>query len=57
MRCEYRAKFFSMIPFFVEARFTQKHFVLKMQIYPEAGYLHMHVLRMGGVHELYVPIK
>ena len=57
MRSEYRGKFFSMIPFFVEARFTQKHFVLKMQIYPEAGYLHMHVLRMGGVHELFVPIK
>ena len=46
-----------MIPFFIESRFNNKHFVLKMQLYPEAGYIHMHTLRMGGVYDLYIPIK
>ena len=51
MRSEHRAKFFSLIPFFIESRFSQKYFVLRMQVYPEAGYLKMHILRLGGVFE------
>ncbi len=57
MRSEHRAKFFSLIPFFIESRFSQKYFVLRMQVYPEAGYLKMHILRLGGVREFFVPIK
>ena len=51
MRSEHRAKFFSLIPFFIESRFAQKYFVLRMQVYPEAGYLKLHILRLGGVFE------
>ena len=36
---------------------NSKYFVLKLELFPEAEYLKMHVLRLGGVYELYVPIK
>ena len=54
---EHRSKFFSLIPFFVESRFTTKYFVLRMEVFPTSGYLMMHYLRLGGVHQLYVPIN
>ena len=56
-RSEYKSKFFSLIPFFVESRFTTKHFVLRMELFDKAGYLKLHVLRLGGVYEHWVPIK
>ena len=34
-----------------------KYFVLRMELYPKADYLKMYVLRLGGVFEMYVPIK
>ena len=56
-RSEHKAKFFSLIPFFVESRITGKHFVLKMELFSNAGYLKMHVLRLSGVQEHWVPLK
>ncbi len=57
MSCQSRSKFFSLIPFFIESRVSSKYFVLKMELFPEAAYLKMHVLLMGGVFEHYVPVK
>ena len=57
LRSEHKSKFFGLVPFFVESRFAPKNFVLRMELFAQAGYLKMHVLRFGGVHELWVPIK
>ena len=68
MRSEFRAQFFSLIPFFIESvrlqkltsdlqRFSQKYYVVKLELFPQAGYLKLHVLRFGGVHELFLPLK
>ena len=57
MSSPYRSKVFSLIPFFCESVFTSKHFVLKMELFPEAGYLKMQSLRMGGVQTTHMPIK
>ena len=51
------AKVYSLIPFFLESAFTNKHFVLKMELFPEAGYLRLQTLRMGGVQTMHMPIK
>ena len=40
----------------VESQITPKQFVLRMELYPEAGFLKMHSLRMSGVHTFFVPI-
>lgn len=53
----FKSKFFSLIPFFVESRLVTKYFVLRMELFPNAEYLKMHILRLGGVYEIYVPIK
>jgi len=50
------AKVFSLLPFFAEASFTRKNFVLKMELFPKAELLQIDVLRMDGVMSLYVPI-
>ena len=57
MRSEHKSKFFSLIPFFVESRFAPKHFVLRMELFSNAGYLKLHVLRLGGVYEHWIPVK
>ena len=57
MRSEHRAKFFSLIPFFVESRFATKYFVLRMELFAASGYLKLDVLRLGGVFEMWVPVK
>ena len=36
MRTDLRGKVFSLLPFFAEAAFTDKNFVLRMQLYPQA---------------------
>lgn len=28
-----------------------------MELYPNSEYLKMHILRMGGVYEMFVPLK
>lgn len=33
------SKVYSLLPFLIEARFTPKSFVLRMQLYPKAGLL------------------
>ena len=56
MASEHRGKVFSLLPFFVEAGFTKKSFVLQMEFYPKAQMLKMDVLRMDGVHSQFVPM-
>jgi hypothetical protein len=51
------SKFFSLMPFFIESKFYKKHFVIKMELYPESDYLKLHTLRLGGVYPKYVPLK
>ncbi len=56
MATDHKAKVFSLIPFFVESAFTSKNFVLQMQFFPKAELMQIDVLRMSGVHTLYVPV-
>ena len=30
---------------------------MRMELFADAGYLKLHVLRLGGLYELYVPLK
>ena len=53
---EHRAKFFSLVPFFVESFFTEKSFVLQMRFYPKAQTMAMDVLKLDGVHTVHVPL-
>lgn len=50
------SKFFSLVPFFVEANFTAKQFVLQMEFFPQAKMLKFDVLRLDGVHTVYTPL-
>ena len=45
----YKSKFFSLIPFQIESKFTAKSFVLRMELFPESSYLKMHTLKLNGV--------
>jgi hypothetical protein len=56
MASSHTSKFFGFVPFFVESYFTQKSFVLQMQFYPQAKTVSMDVLKMDGVHRVYVPM-
>ena len=54
---EHKAKVYSLLPFLVEAAFTPKHFVLRMQLYPQAGLLQFDTLQFTGVETLYFPVE
>ena len=53
---EHSSKVFSLVPFFFESRFTNKSFVLKMEVYPKAEMLGFEILQVGGVQTVYMPI-
>ena len=53
----HRGKFFSLIPFQIESRFSNKSFVLRMEVFPESKYLRLHTLKMNGVQQVYLPIS
>ena len=36
---DHKAKVYSLLPFLIEAGMTSKNFVLRMQLYPQAGLL------------------
>ena len=57
MASPHKGKFFSLLPFWIEAAFTPKFYIVKMELYPGAELLAMHTLGMGGVHTAYVPVK
>ena len=52
-----KAKVYSLLPFLVEAAFTRKNFVLRMQLYPKASLLQFDTLQFGGVETLYLPVS
>ena len=53
---EGKEKFFHLLPFQIESRFTHKSYVLQLELFPEAKYLRMKTLKLNGVHEVYMPI-
>ena len=53
---DHKAKAYSLLPFLFEGIFTQKSFVLRMQVYPKAGLLQMDTLQFGGVQTVYIPV-
>ena len=53
---EHSSKVFSLVPFFFESRFTNKSFVLKMEVYPKAEMLGFEILQVSGVQTVYMPI-
>ena len=53
---ECKSKVYSLIPFLVEAKFTPKNFVTKMQLYPEGKVLEFEVLGFGGLEKIRLPI-
>jgi hypothetical protein len=56
MSSAHKAKFFGLVPFFVESYFADKSFVLQMNFYPEAKTLAFDVLKLDGVHTVHVPL-
>ncbi|CAI2381463.1 unnamed protein product [Moneuplotes crassus] len=50
-------KYVSLLPFFMEARFKQKSFVLRMDLLPESEYLKFYTLTLSGIAEKYEAIK
>ena len=44
-----KSKVFSLIPFLIESKFTSKHFVTRMQLYPKGKLLELDVLGFGGL--------
>ena len=57
MRSDHKGKVFSLVPFLIESAWSEKNFVLRLELYPKANYLQFHVLRFSGVEKLYVPIN
>ena len=53
----HKAKLYSMIPFFIEAAFTKKHFVLRMEVFEKAELLKLDTLTMYGVQTQYMPVS
>ena len=51
------SKVFSLIPFLIESSFTEKFFVLRLQLYPKAAMLQFDTLTWTGVKTQYVPVK
>ena len=54
---ECKSKVYSLLPFLVEAAFTPKNFVLRMQLYPKAGLLQFDTLQFAGVETTYMPVS
>ena len=48
---------YGLLPFLIEARFTPKSFVLRMQLYPKAGMLQFDTLQLTGVETSFVPVS
>ena len=57
LRSNHKRKVFSLVPFFVEAAFTSKHFVSRMQLYPQAGLIGIDILTMDGIQTQFLPIN
>ena len=55
MKCT--SKVYSLIPFLVEAKFTPKNFVTRMQLYPQGKVLEFETLGFYGLETIRVPIN
>ena len=49
MASPHKSKFFSLIPFQIESKFTAKNFVLKLELFPGSKFLCFHTLTLNGV--------
>ena len=56
MSSPHRGKVFSLVPFMIESAFTEKNFVLSMNLFPNAKYLKLEMLTFTGVETEYVPV-
>jgi len=59
MSTGFKAKYFGLLPFFVEDRQTtraQKKFVLKMELYPETKYMKFTFAMLSGVNVRFEPL-
>ena len=56
MASPHKGKFFSLLPFQMESKFTDKSFVLRMELFPESKFICLHTLKMNGVHQVFLPI-
>ena len=53
MSTNFKAKYFSLIPFFLEDRQTMKatkKFVLNMELFPESKHLRLTIAMLGGIY-------
>ena len=57
MASPHKAKFFSLIPFQIESKFTAKSFVLKLELFPKSNFLCFHTLTLNGVQQHFVPVS
>ena len=56
-RSNYKTKYLELMPFFVEARWRTKCFVLKMDLLPDHDYLRIRHLAISGIYTKYLPLK
>ena len=55
MSTNFKAKYFSLIPFFLEDRHTlkaTKKFVLNMELFPESKHLRLTIAMLGGMYHI-----
>mmetsp|Transcript_20902 Transcript_20902/g.18535 ORF Transcript_20902/g.18535 Transcript_20902/m.18535 type:complete len:198 (-) Transcript_20902:43-636(-) len=50
-------KYTGLLPFFIEAKYNSKNFVLKMDLLPNNEYLRFYTLTLNGIAEKYEPLK
>ena len=53
---DHKAKVYSLLPFLIESQMTSKSFVLRMQLYPNAGLLKLDTLEFRGVETSFIPV-
>ena len=53
----HKSKVYSLLPFLFEAGFTNKSFVLRLQLYPDSKLLQFDTLQFDGVETFYVPVE
>ena len=57
MASPHKSKFFSLIPFHIESKFSEKSFVLKLELFPKSKFLCFHTLTLNGVQQHFVPMS
>ena len=56
MSSTHKKKFFSLVPFMIEAAFVNKYWVLNLDYIPSHNMLKFKLLTLGGVRMQYMPV-